>query len=80
MTDHKHTDRDGFAKHLERMRGELAIVAELWKVERAEQDGWSHQYMQHWRTFARNAPITSATLLGVGGPVMIVVAVVLAIL
>ena len=74
------TDRDGFAKNLERMRAELREVLREWDSEDADQPGWSHEYMQHMRTLARKAPITCATLIGVGGPVMIVVAVVLAIL
>ena len=74
------TDRDGFAKNLEKMRREWRDVAVAWDWEDADQPGWSHEYMQHMRTLARKAPITCATLIGVGGPVMIVVAVVLAIL
>ena len=74
------TDRDRFAKNLERMRAELREVLREWDSEDADQPGWSHEYMQHMRTLARKAPITCATLIGVGGPVMIVVAVVLAIL
>ncbi len=65
------TDRDGFAKNLERMRAELREVLREWDSEDADQPGWSHEYMQHCRTLARNAPITCATLIGVVGPLLI---------
>ena len=65
------TDRDGFAKNLERMRAELREVLREWDSEDADQPGWSHEYMQHMRTLARKAPITCATLIGVVGPLLI---------
>lgn len=65
------TDRDGFAKNLEKMRREWRDVAVAWDWEDADQPGWSHEYMQHCRTLARKAPITCATLIGVVGPLLI---------
>jgi hypothetical protein len=65
------TDRDKFAKNLERMRAELREVLREWDSEDADQPGWSHEYMQHCRTLARKAPITCATLIGIVGPLLI---------
>ena len=68
------TDRDGFAKNLERMRAEWRDVAAAWDSEDADQPGWTHEYMQHMRTLARRAPITCATLIGIGGPLLLAAA------
>lgn len=45
----------------------------LWPHDKADQKGWTHQYMQRWRTFCRTCPIISATLLGVVVPLLLIV-------
>ena len=62
-------DLDGAAKNLPIMRAAWRAVREGWRIERAEQDGWTHQYMQRFRTLARRGPVICTTLIGIGGPV-----------
>ena len=63
-------DRDGAAKNLAIMRSEWRAVREGWRIIRADQDGWTHEYMQRCRTLARRGPVISATLIGIGFPIL----------
>lgn len=58
---------------LKKVIAELSDFRDLWPYDKAEQEGWTHQYMQRWRTFCRTCPITSATILGVIAPVFLIV-------
>ena len=44
--------------------------AEGWKTIKADQPGWTHQYMQNCRTMVRKAVVTCATLIGVVWPIV----------
>ena len=57
---------------LKKVVKEWKAVKEAWPNDKAEQKGWTHQYMQHARTVARLAPITCATLLAVVIPITII--------
>lgn len=50
---------------------EWKAVKEAWPNDKADQKGWTHQYMQHARTVARLAPITCATIIAVVFPIII---------
>lgn len=63
-------DLDGAAKNLLIMRAEWRAVREGWRVIRADQDGWTHEYMQRCRTLARRGPVICATLIGIGFPTL----------
>lgn len=65
-------DLDGAAKNVAIMRAEWRAVREGWRVIRADQDGWTHEYMQRCRTLARRGPVICATLIGIGGPTLLV--------
>lgn len=62
--------------NINKMRAELRAVRDGWRVTKADQDGWTHQYMQDCRTLTRKGPVISATIIGIVFPVVIVVAIV----
>lgn len=55
-----------------KVRAELADIWVGLRTEKSEQPGWTHAYMQAWRTITRRGPVTLATILGIGGPVFMV--------
>ncbi len=54
-----------FDGNLNKIRREIRDIKDAWKVEVIERKGWTHRYMNFWRTVARKGPVTSATLIGV---------------
>lgn len=56
---------------LKKAFNEWKAVKEALPNDKAEQEGWTHQYMQHARTVARLAPITCATIIAVIFPIII---------
>lgn len=60
-----------------KVRGEIREIRMALRVApEPEQKGWTHSYMQFWRTVARKGPVISATLIGIGIPVLVGAAVV----
>lgn len=55
-----------------KIRRELADIGEGLRTERADQSGWTHEYMQAWRTICRLGPVTMAHVCGLGLPALIV--------
>lgn len=70
MTDH--TDYDGLAKNAQLVWRDLKEIWKGLREEKAENRGWTHAYMQGWRTACRRGPIAIATLCGIGGPILLV--------
>lgn len=70
----KQVDLDGAAKNWDIIKADWRAVRHGWRYEKAEQEGWSHQYMQRLRTLARRGPVLTATLLGLGGPLLLIIA------
>jgi len=63
----KHKDYDGWQKNWQ-------LIKQDWQAFRAnrvqaDQPGWTHQWMQDWRTLVRQAQVLSAALLGVVWPI-----------
>jgi hypothetical protein len=56
---------------LKKVVNEWKAIKEAWPNDKADQKGWTHQYMQHARTVARLAPITCATIIAVVFPIII---------
>lgn len=51
-----------------------AIRAAL-REDHLEQDGWTHAYMQFWRTACLAGPRAIAHLCGIGGPILALIAI-----
>lgn len=60
----KKRNLNGPLKNLHRMVEEVRDFAALWPADKADQPGWTHQYMQRCRTFARTCPVIVATFIG----------------
>ena len=50
------TDKDGLAKNLEKFEEDWEAICVGWAEEQAQQDGWTHQYVQRFVTAARRGP------------------------
>ena len=66
----KHFNPNGQIKNALLIWNEIKALPEHFQAERAEQDGWTHQYMQNCRTMVRKAVVTCATLIGVVWPIV----------
>ena len=64
-------DLDGAAKNWALIKQDWEDVRAGWSALKAEQKGWTHQYMQNMRTLTRFGPILSAHLIGIGGPALV---------
>ena len=66
-------DLDGIWKNLHLIYKDIIDVRFAIALTRANQKGWTHQYMQNCRTMVEVGTVLSATLIGVGGPLLVVV-------
>lgn len=65
-------DYDGAAKNWQRIAADWRAVRQAWKWEKADQPGWTHEYMQRMRTMCRVGPVLSAHILGILYPAIVV--------
>lgn len=61
---------DGLAKNLQLIWRDIKAIVAAIRTTRAEQSGWTHEYMQAWRTACRVGPVAVASLCGIGGPLL----------
>ena len=69
-------DLDGWRKNLYKCQQDWNNIKQVWRVDNATQEGWTHQYMQRCRTACRVGPVLCAHVIGLGGPLLALIAIV----